>query len=325
LRTSSSIRRTQSPAPPRGLAPTLAAIIPASDAPPTLGRCVQAIRAAVDPPEELVVVEVADAPGPAAARNAGAARASADILVFVDADVLVHGDAFARIREAFAAQPDLAALFGSYDDEPEAPGVVSRFRNLLHHHVHQQAGGPATTFWAGLGAIRHAVFDEIGGFDAARFPRASVEDIELGVRLVGRGGRIVLDPGLRGRHLKRWTLPRMLHTDVTRRGVPWVALVLRSGTTSAALNLGVRHRLSALASVGLAAALARRRPRAAAGALVALLALNRGLYALVARRLGLRSVPAGVALHALHHLAGAVSLPLGLVSHLLDRRRTRKR
>ena len=34
--------------------------------------------------------------------------------------------------------PASTALFGSYDDAPAAPGLVSQFRNLLHHYVHQQ-------------------------------------------------------------------------------------------------------------------------------------------------------------------------------------------
>ena len=37
------------------------------------------------------------------------------------------------------ADPGLTALFGSYDDHPPARDVVSQFRNLLHHFVHQQA------------------------------------------------------------------------------------------------------------------------------------------------------------------------------------------
>ncbi|MGH7896935.1 MAG: acetone carboxylase subunit gamma, partial [Candidatus Binatia bacterium] len=44
----------------------------------------------------------------------------------------------------------------------------SRFRNLLHRHVHQEGAGPATTFWAGLGAIRREAFERVGGFDALR-------------------------------------------------------------------------------------------------------------------------------------------------------------
>src|SRR5213079_1608891 len=116
------------------------------------------------------VVDAAAKPGPAAARNDGVRRTRAELLVFVDADVEPHADAFARIRAAFAAHPKLDAIFGSYDDDPADPALVSRFRNLLHHHVHHEGAGPAKTFWAGLGAIRRASFLAVGGFDAERYP-----------------------------------------------------------------------------------------------------------------------------------------------------------
>lgn len=165
---------------------SLTAVVPATDHPDSLARCLQAIRQANDAPEEIVVVDECGLPGPAAARNDGARRAGGDILFFVDADVLPHADAFERIRSAFES-PDLIAVFGSYDDAPEAKGTVSSFRNLLHHHVHQQAAGPAATFWAGLGAVRREAFLSVGGFDPERYPTASIEDIELGTRLAPVG------------------------------------------------------------------------------------------------------------------------------------------
>src|SRR5215211_4324457 len=115
-----------------GSKPTVAAVVPATDAPPTLDGCIAAIRAASDPPDELIVVTEPSNAGPAAARNAGARQTTADLLLFVDADVLLHPDAVARVRAAFAHDPGLAGVFGSYDDTPEAPRAVSVFRNLLH-------------------------------------------------------------------------------------------------------------------------------------------------------------------------------------------------
>jgi hypothetical protein len=293
----------------------LSAIVPATDAPPTLAACLAALEAALEPPEEVIVVERASAPGPAAARNEGAERAGGDVLVFVDADIVVHGDAFARIRQAFAEDEGIDGLFGSYDDAPAADGVVSGFRNLLHHHVHQSSPGEATTFWAGLGAVRKSAFDAVGGFDAGRYPEPSVEDIELGMRLVASGRRIRLDPGIQGTHLKAWTLASMLRTDFAQRGVPWVELLLERPGSTSALNLGWRHRLSAAAAVSGAVALLASRPRPALAAAAALVLLNADLYALLGRRLGPSGAVAGVGLHALHHLAGAAAVPAGALRY----------
>jgi GT2 family glycosyltransferase len=298
--------------------PRLTAIVPATNAPPTLQACLEAIEAAEDPPEQLIVVERADSP--AEARNVGARDATGEVLVFVDADVLPHADAFTRIRRAFDERPDLAALFGSYDDAPAAPGAVSAFRNLLHHHVHQAAAGSATTFWAGLGAIRRDAFAAAGGFDAARYPRPSIEDIELGTRLAASGAWIELDPRIQGTHLKAWTLGSMIETDFARRGVPWVVLLLQRRRGSAALNLGWRHRASALASIVAAGALLRGRLRLAGGALLALAVLNASFYSLLARRRGSAEAALGVGLHAVHHLTGVASIPAGVAAYLREQR-----
>jgi GT2 family glycosyltransferase len=303
--------------------PTLTAIVPATDRPGTLARCVESIQTAIDPPLELMVIERCEQRGPAAARNAGARRAKGDVIVFVDSDVAVHRDAFLRIRSTFAADPSLTALFGSYDDTPGGEGVVSAFRDLLHHHVHQQADRYQGTFWAGLGAIRRDAFLAAGGFDAARYPAPSIEDIELGMRLHQSGARIELHPGLLGNHLKQWTLPRMVRTDLFHRGVPWVALLLRERTHSTALNLSWRNRLSAAAAVWVAALVALRRRVGSALALGAFMLINRPFHALLWRRLGPAGAAAGVLLHLVHHLAGAAALPLGAAAYLRDRAGTR--
>jgi GT2 family glycosyltransferase len=303
----------------------LTAIVPATDAPVSLARCVAAIEAADEPPDELIVVDSAPRPGPAAARNAGAERATGDVLVFVDADVLPHVDAFRRIRATFADDPDVAAVFGSYDDLPEERGTVSAFRNLLHHFVHQSSAGTATTFWAGLGAIRRDIFAAAGGFDADRYAEPSIEDIELGMRLTARGARIELDPALQGTHLKRWTLGSMLRTDFHSRGVPWVTLLAREDARSTELNLGWPHRLSAGAAVVLVASLATRRPRTAAAALATLGILNRDFYVLLWRKRGPAQAVAGVGLHVLHHLAGVCAVPVGLARAKLGEERARDR
>jgi GT2 family glycosyltransferase len=298
--------------------PALAVVVPATDRPPALERCLAALEAGELRPERVEVQLEPAGAGPAAARNLAAASCSAEVLVFVDSDVEVHPDALARIAARFAAEPELAALFGAYDDDPADPGLTSRYRNLLHHHVHAGAAGEAETFWAGLGAVRREAFEAVGGFDAERFPDSSVEDIELGMRLRRGGARIVLDPGVRGRHLKAWTPLSMVRTDFARRGVPWMRLLLRERQHSTALNLGWRRRASAAANACLLAALLGRRKRLAAAALLAGLALDRDLYALLARRGGPKLLLAGVALHQLHQLSAVASVPVAVALNAIE-------
>ena len=163
---------------------------------------------------------------PGCGRNAGAGDATGDIVVFVDADVLPHGDAFVRVRDAFEADPELTAVFGSYDDSrrirasSRSSGTSSTITCTSRGQARRRRSGRT-------GAVRADAFRAAGGFDAERYELPSVEDIDLGTRLTANGGRIVLDPLLQGTHLKRWTLADMVRTDFWQRGVPWVELVLR--------------------------------------------------------------------------------------------------
>src|SRR5579884_1918903 len=220
-------------------APAVSVIVPANGRLPTLERCLSAINSARTADDELIVVDAAGS-SPAGARNDGADAASHAILVFVDSDVEVRPNALSLIRQRFAADPALAAVFGSYDDEPHEQDVVSTFRNLLHHYVHQGAAGTVDSFWTGLGAVRRSAFAEAGGFDTG-FAWPSVEDIEFGARLRATG-RIQLDPAIQGKHLKRWTLARMVQTDLVKRGIPWTRLALRGRATRSELNLAWPHR-----------------------------------------------------------------------------------
>lgn len=175
---------------------------------------------------DLVLVTPAGPRGPGFARNLGAIHATGNVLVFVDADVLVAPVTLAQFKTAFASNADVAAIHGAYDDQPGEPGFISQYRNLLHHWVHTNHAGESTTFWAGCGAVRREAFLAVGGFDAERFPRPQIEDIELGYRLVDHGLRILLDPTIQGRHLKRWTLRGLSRTDLLDRAIPWMHLLI---------------------------------------------------------------------------------------------------
>ncbi|WP_426195249.1 glycosyltransferase family 2 protein [Massilia sp. DWR3-1-1] len=254
--------------------------------------------------------------GPGAARNVGARAAGAAILWFVDADVVVHAQAAERIGAVFggAGGAPLAALFGSYDDEPAAPGFFSQYKNLAHHHQHQRSGGASSSFWAGCGAVRSAAFAAVGGFDGARYPQPSIEDIDMGARMAALGMPVVLDPAILCTHLKVWRLKELLATDILRRALPWSRLILARGTLRDELN--VRHSerwralLAALFLSALAAPLlAPPLPALLCAALLggAAIGANHRLFSLFRRRHGSRFALLAMAFHQLVYVySGAV-------------------
>lgn len=182
--------------------------------------------------------------GPAAARNYGARMAEGDILVFVDSDVIVQHKTIERVADDFRKNPNVVAVFGSYDESPAADDFLSQFRNLLHHFIHQNSEENAKTFWAGFGAIYRKVFLQLNGFDEKRYKNPSIEDIELGLRICNEGHRILLDKDLQVKHLKRWSWSGWLKTDILNRALPWSKLIIEKGILSSDLNLKFNYRIS---------------------------------------------------------------------------------
>ena len=128
------------------------------------------------------------------------------------------------LKDAFG-RTKAAAVFGAYDEFPAAINFLSQYKNLAHRHHHVRSGRERETFFAGCGAVRAAAFRAVGGFDAKRYPKPSIEDIELGVRLRQRGFTIRLEPDLQARHLKAWDFADMVRTDILQRTVPYVRLL----------------------------------------------------------------------------------------------------
>ncbi len=243
--------------------PTVSLIIPAYNDPKGLEKCLEAvIRSNFDNFECLVVddnssedtvsvakqfpvkvIELCENNGPAHARNSGAKASSADILFFIDSDVLICPDTISKIVQAFQEHKDVAAIIGSYDDQPHETSFISEFKNLFHHYTHQKSSEWASTFWSGCGAIRKKVFMEAGGFSES-FKRPAIEDIELGYRLRNTHHKIMLKKEIQVKHLKRWTFWGLIKTDVLDRGIPWTHLILRNKNMLNDLNISISQRLS---------------------------------------------------------------------------------
>ncbi|MEE9604068.1 MAG: glycosyltransferase family 2 protein [Candidatus Scalindua sp.] len=278
----------------------------------------------------ITVLQLSRQSGPAASRNFGALHARGEILIFIDSDVLVRQETITRIVENFQHNPDIVAVFGSYDDEPLEKNFMSQYRNLFHHFHHQHSDTEAFTFWAGCGAIRKKVFEEMGGFDQKKYTKPSIEDIELGYRIHKKGYRIILDRDLQVKHLKRWGFLSMLRTDVFRRAVPWSRLILETKFMPNDLNLQMTHKTSSISVTLMILVIPflffghtkfYEIPIVPAASLflsvlfVNFLILNRELYSFYVRRKGLMFMLRVIPLHLLYYLYSGISFVVCWISY----------
>jgi GT2 family glycosyltransferase len=297
----------------------ISVVIPVYNGGENFRRCLSSLGQSSRPPDEVIVVADGDtdgswqvaedfgaqvfryesAGGPARARNRGAKVARGDILFFIDADVTVAPHTIAAVARAFQQDSDLAALIGSYDDQPGATNFLSQYKNLFHHYTHQVASENASTFWGACGAIRTEVFRQVGGFDE-RYRKPCVEDIELGYRLKRAGYTLRLCKHIQVKHLKHWQPLSLLRAEIFYRALPWTQLILDQRQPMNDLNLDRSNRLSVVLSFALVGSLLggwlfSGLWSIAIATMIGLLAINWGVYRFFCQKRGwlftLRVIP----------------------------------
>jgi GT2 family glycosyltransferase len=223
-------------------APLLSVIVPARNCAGPLWRCVNALASSELPRElwELIVVDDASdddtavvaaqfadmvillperAHGAAYARNRGVDVSHAELLVFVSADVRVKPRTLGDFLSALS-DPRVGAVMGMYE-YPDDRRAVTEYQALYNQFIRSRAAGDVDAFFAGLGAVRRSVFLRAGGFDEWTQNRPRVAAVELGHRIRAVGYRVVLDPSIRGAHLKRQALMDTLRLTLRDHGVPY--------------------------------------------------------------------------------------------------------
>jgi GT2 family glycosyltransferase len=322
---------------------SVSVIIPVYNNAATLRACLDAVLRSSYPVKELIVVNdgstdgsdrvargfpcsVIDLPanaGVGIARNAGAAKASGDVLFFTDADVVIRRDTIAIGMQRLVEDPGLAGVVGLYTKSCGDPGFVSTFKNLVYHHVHMGSSRSSPVFIGNCGLIRRDVFESVGGFDSVSEFRACLEDVDLGFRMTSRGYPILLDHSMQVTHHKRFTLLGLVHSDLFRRAIPWSKLILKyrridfDNCTRAAELFRMALAYLVIATIVGAAAVGEEWWLAPA-ALALFVASDHSVTSFLRRERGVAFAMASVPLRLLYYWSGGLGIACALATYRDD-------
>jgi len=330
-----------------GLPLRVSVIIPVLNGGPLLAECIQAVRRSSYPVWEIIVVddgsndgsadlarrlgckvfETSGRTGPAAARNLGASRATADVLFFIDADVVVRPGVIERIV-AGLEDPSVHGVLGVQDPDMRFSDACSRYKNLWMYHTYAaRSGGDVPLFYTTAAAIRREAFVAAGGFDV-NYAGPNIEDTDFGQKLASRGYRIVVDPSARVEHVKGYRLKTLLLADWAR-SVALVRLKLRkrresftSNDTSVPLSYIMSVPVVLLGSLLLLLGLVASWGGGTLFGAISLLAawaMNAKFLAVLARHGGVNFLLKGMGIIVLELLVVGAACAWGMVSFLFGR------
>ena len=259
--------------------------------------------------------------GQSGARNHGARCANADLLFFLDADVMVEPDTLDRILNEFSANPHISALFCSYQENTPSNNFFSQFKNLQHHFTHKIARREAATFCGGFGAIRREVFLGVGGFEEdMRF----MEDVQLGYRLNQAEHQILLCPSIQLTHNKKYSLFSLIKSDLFQRAIPWTRLMLKRKTYNNDLNTSSNN-IASVVVVFLTLVVLLFHPNGILGLvmiqlglLLALVFLNLNFLMFLRKSRGVLFALCAIPMLWLQYAYSGFGLVLGTLAHLRD-------
>jgi len=192
------------------------------------------------------VVRLSENRGVAGARNAGAENSDAEILVFIDADIVPSPGALTSLVSTLARRPEIHAV-GAYPlPDNLSSGWSSHFVGLRSTWGYQWRKGEVEREFSSIqsecGAIRKSAFAELGGFPEI-YKGVGMEEFQMAHELESRGYGHLLIKAASYRHHYKTLAQRCL--VLFNRTARWVPLFVRRkkfesrgafGTPGAALS-----------------------------------------------------------------------------------------
>lgn len=205
----------------------ISVIIPLYNVEYTIGPCLTAVFASQHADYEVIVIDdgskddsVAIAArfpvklirleknmGLSHARNIGATHAQHDILVFIDADVMIRPDTLTIIDSFFEQRTDVSGVVGLLDENCPHDDFFSQYKHLYMNFMFNKVSSPIRFLYGSIHALRRKDFQP---YDESL---AYTEDTDLGQKLSANGKTIFLLKHLLVTHLKQYGFFSILKND----------------------------------------------------------------------------------------------------------------
>jgi glycosyltransferase involved in cell wall biosynthesis len=173
-------------------------------------------------PVKLIQLEANS--GPAKARNIGVKAAGGDIILFLDADVIVMDGTIREVKDCFDKNPMANCVIGVCATEPLNNGFVPRYMAMFEFiHLIGTKDNKVSVFAPRCGAIKKDFFEKIGGYNES-YRGADVEDFEL-ARRINKVDCIILNQKIWVKH--QFANFKQAVRNYFKRTVMWVHLFFR--------------------------------------------------------------------------------------------------
>lgn len=202
-------------------------IIPVHSARSTLKSCLDAIFSSENKDFEVIVVDdgssdesaliakrypcklitLEETEGTAFARNIGRDNSQGEILVFIDADVVIKKQTLGLIDKSFREDKDLVAVTGLLSKDCPHQDFYTQYKNLYMHYIFKKCPRYVDFLYGSINVIKKDYF--------LKFERSFslTADIELGQRYNKLNKKILLNPELQVIHLKKYNLKKIIKND----------------------------------------------------------------------------------------------------------------
>jgi GT2 family glycosyltransferase len=208
----------------------ITAYVPCRNAEKTLPEVLQALRQQTRPADQYLfindhctdqspaiaqengfeVVAVTAGNGLAAARNVALKHATGDVLLGIDADVVIEPNFLQELEKKFAEHPQVAGICGRLDERfKDTTADLWRTVHMAQHHGPNEMLNPRVLTGA-TAACRVPVLKQLGGWNERFLTNA--EDLDLTARLAKAGLSFLYVPACQAWHLRRDTTESVLRT-----------------------------------------------------------------------------------------------------------------